>query len=754
MKYLVLDLETETHARFKRKANPFLEENYIVARGWKVRGDARCSSEFYDSADDVPELHIPDDVQWLVAHNVKFELLYEKRFSPNTLHAFFKRGGKVWCTQYAEYLLNGQHRKYHMNALDKVAPIYGGKTKIDGVKALWEAGVKTSEIDRGLLNDYLIGTEEEGRNGGDIGNTELIFLGQVNAAKASEMVPAILARMDGLCSTADMEYRGLKIDVDRARNDLKERLREKAVADAKLADYVKNLPEGLEFNWGSPVHKSAIIFGGTVKYQKLAPYLDDKTGELARSIATERWPLQDGVAVKPEECTKQDVYLSGKKKGEPKFKNVRVPGPIKKKYQDFFHEFPGYTKPEKSWVSSLVDGKANKVYSTGSEVIDALSVRGIEFLDDLVENNRLAKEIGTYYLTKDSKGNQKGMLTCVQPWDHMLHHKLNHTSTVTSRLSSSDPNLQNLTRADFNATTGKYKSTVKGMFVSRFGDEGKMIEIDYSQLEVVVQALLSNDKNLIRDLNNKVDFHCKRVALKNNVSYDFALDACKNEEHPEHAKWKVERTGCKIFSFQRAYGAGAELIAASTGMPIDEVKELMEAEDREYSGVAKFNADVEAEINATARPFRDPERGYRTFRAGSYKAITGAEYSFRSYDAPAYLKKRGVLDAFSPTERKNYPVQGTGGELVQMVLGALWRWLVSRDFFDGRAYLVNTVHDCVWFDVHQDVLDEVAARAAEIMQSIPALLKERFNIECPVNFPVDVEVGNDMLDMSHWAPGH
>ena len=111
--------------------------------------------------------------------------------------------------------------------------------------------------------------------------------------------------------------------------------------------------------------------------------------------------------------------------------------------------------------------------------------------------------------------------------------------------------MQNLTRADYDAETGKFKSEVKAMFVSRFGEDGRMVEIDYSQLEVVVQGLLSLDKNLCADLNNKVDFHCKRVALKNSVSYEFALFACKKEEHPEHAKWKKERTKCKIFSFQR-----------------------------------------------------------------------------------------------------------------------------------------------------------------------------------------------------------
>lgn len=778
MKYLILDEETQIHQRFKRKANPFLPDNYIVARGWKVEGDAQCTAAFYDSADDVPELDIPDDVDVIVAHNAKFELLYEMRFSPKSLHAFFKRGGRIWCTQYAEYLLNAQQQKYHMCTLDSIAVKYGGRVKIDGMKALWDAGVQTSDIDRDMVTDYLIGTKEEGRNSGDIGNTELAYLGQIKEAEENGMLTAIKVRMDGLCATTEMEYRGLKIDVARARKDLARTTAELNEADAELSQYLQDLPEGLVFNWNSPTHKSVIIYGGTIKYEKSDTYIDEATGKLARLVKQHKWPLFDKEPVEPTEdngvyfCDEkemhyylledgvsvqyQDCNLGGKNKGVPKYRNVKGWGELKTKIQPFFHEMPGYTIGDDDWLSSLTDGVGGPIYSTSGDTIDRVSKRGsnIPFLKALGVVNRLTKEIGTYYVKVDKKGEKKGMLTCVQPWDHMIHHKLNHTSTVTSRLSSSDPNLQNLTRADFDAETGLYKSQVKGMFISRFGEVGKMIEIDYSQLEVVVQGLLSGDKNLIRDLNNKVDFHCKRVALKNSVSYEFALDACKNEAHPEHAKWKKERTKCKIFSFQRAYGAGASLIADETGMDVDEVKALIEVEEKEYPGVTRFNNAVEAEVNATAEPFNDGERGYRTFRRGTYQAITGTMYTFRSWDAKEWQRRRGITESFSPTEMKNYPVQGTGGELVQMVLGQLWRWFVKNDHFGNKAFLVNTVHDCVWADCHDDVRDKVVAGMVKIMQAIPHFLKHFFGIDCPVNFPVDAEVGDDMLDMTHWTAGH
>lgn len=116
-------------------------------------------------------------------------------------------------------------------------------------------------------------------------------------------------------------------------------------------------------------------------------------------------------------------------------------------------------------------------------------------------------------------------LTCVDKRDHIIHHNLNHTTIVTSRLSGSNPNAQNIPRDD--------KSEVKKMFRSRF-ESGKMLEADYSQLEVVVQGLLSMDENLCADIRNKVDFHCKRVAYKHGITYEEAVARCKDEHHPEN----------------------------------------------------------------------------------------------------------------------------------------------------------------------------------------------------------------------------
>jgi DNA polymerase-1 len=772
--YLIFDSETETHQSHKRKANPFNVMNYVVMRGWKKQGDACASMQYFSSKTEDNYLRIPEDVMVLVGHNIKFDLLYEMCNGNPDLVAFYKRGGRVWCTQYAYYLLNAQSQKSQMVAMDDIVEEYGGRKKINGIKELWNAGYLTSQIDPAVLEDYLIGTEGEGRNSGDIGNTELIYVGQVKEAEDLGMTAAILSRMDGLCATTEMEFNGLKIDVARATANLAVATAEFKASELELEQYIDFIPSEVDFKWSSPIKVSCLLFGGSIRYEMQTTYINPDTGALARLQAKAVWPVFAGAARDPDTCTHcddrelwyykedapdalvwQDVYKSGKREGEGKTKNVTVDGELKVKFQDFFFKCPGYTKPDASWKGTLTDGEGGPVYSTDSDTMAALANRDVPFLKVMSRWQALAKEIGTYYVRYDVKQKKYvGMLTCVDATDHTIHHSLNHSSTVTTRLSSDSPNLQNV-------PTGR-KSDVKAVFVSRFIEayckanglrpvtEGVMGELDYSQLEVVVQGLLSGDKNLIRDLVAKIDFHCKRVSLKNSVSYEFALFHCKNADAPDHDKWSAERSNCKSFSFERAYGAGAKSISENNGIPLADVEAMIEAEEAEYPDVVAFNDKVAEEVAATAVPFRDGDRGWKVYRRGTWQGPTGTMYSWRSHDAPAFMRKKGITDTFSPPEIKNYPTQGTGGEIVQMVLGVLWRWFVKNDNFGGMAFLVNTVHDCVWADMHPDIVDVVVPGMRKIMQAVPQLLKLKFNINCPVPFPVDAETGPNMLDLKHY----
>jgi len=767
-KYLVFDLETETWASHKRKANCFDTRNWVVMRGWKVQGDTRGYASYHPTHDRTSTLHIPDDITLLVGFNIKFDLLYEMAQNNKSLRRFLKRGGAIWDCQYAEYLLRGHTQDVQMVALDDIIENYGGRKKIDEVKLLWEAGVRTSEISESLLADYLLGTHAEMRNSGDIGNTELIFLKQISLAVQQGQLLMIQDRMDGLLCTTEMEYNGLKVDIECAKARLKVLTVDLQKQTTVLKESLPPLP--WEFNWNSRTQVSCLIFGGTVRYQVREPYLDEASPDGWARLRTKEtnWYLKSGelTSIPPDaypllsqERAQYKQFTSGAKKGAYKTKQVDGWGEKKIKWQDRFHVLPRQAEPRAEWKGAETDAADKPIYSTSGEVIEELLTEtDLPFLKAYDRLNELTKEIGTYYVTVNGKGEVKGMLTCVIPELHILHHKLNHTSTVTTRLSSNDPNLQNLPRVDAD-NDGIAKSEVKRMFVSRFGKDGRMVEIDYSQLEVVVQGVLSNDPQLRADLRARKDFHCIRVAAKHHITYEEAVQWCKEGVsfpalEAKNITGKSERTKCKIFSFQRAYGAGAAKIALTTGMPKSEVEELIVNEDNLYPGVKKFNEMVEMEVNASAEPFNafcDIQQRWRVFRKGYYKAPTGTRYAFRTYDAPDYVKKRGKDQTFSPTQLKNYPVQGTGGEFVQAILGRLFRYFAANDNWNDKALLVNTVHDCVWLDVHVDHIHEVVPQVIKIMESIPEYFNNRYGMNIDVPFPVEAELGLNMMDLHHYS---
>lgn len=767
MKVLTFDLETENHTLNKRKASPFDPRNYIVEAGWSWNG-GKVESQRYDEwhkeevmAAQFDKLEKGD---YIVGFNIKFDLLWV--WWQPSLQRALKRGAVIYCGQYAEYLLGGHTQDVQMCAMNDVAEQYGGGCKIDAVKEMWEDGYLTSQIPPDLLHDYLVGTDEIV---GDVRNTYLIFAGQIKRMKAEhppEFRKMLKFRMDGLLATTEMEYNGVFCDKEVGEELRKDLVLELEKASEELNTFIPELPPELVFNWGSTTHKSCLIFGGVVKYEKWVAHTDEN-GNVLYAQMDVKYPLFDNVPIPPEQCKKagelyvievnagqgdfehndkhykvQDTFKSGKRTGEGKTKIVKVDNPDKPKgaKKPHYFKFDGYTKPHPSWKTEQTDAYGNPLYRTGAKVVDKLAERGLPFTTALVKRTGLDKDLGTYYWKEDKKGKRKGMLELVDD-KGIIHHKLNHTSTVTSRLSSSDPNLQNVPRGD--------TSNVKKMFKSRFGESGRMAEIDYSQLEVVVQGVLSQDPNLCQDLRDKVDFHCKRLAAKLGEDYQHVWDMCHTVEDPEYKKG---RTDAKIFSFQRAYGAGADTIATETGMPRSEVDALIEAEERLYPLVKEFDTNLEAEINANRIPTSNNLfiEGV-AFKQGEahWDSPTGTRYIWREGIAPEFMHKHGKYTGFSPTERKNYPVQGFGGEIVQTMLGLLFRYMLENDRFGGEILLVNTVHDCVWLDGHGDKFEAVVREAQAILESVPETFNTAFpELNITVPFPCESELGTDMFDMN------
>lgn len=794
MSWAVLDIETTTYTTFKRKANPFDERNWVVMAGWCTKEDTtpkgiRLTQTRQQHGWFIDLLKGCGENGLLVGANIKFDLLHILK-DPAAYEAwqtYVAAGGNVWDVQLAEYLLEGQAQSSHMLSLDDMALRYGCDTKVDEVKKLWEAGVPTEEIDPDLLTRYLLGEDlvdphtkqpTGTRREGDIGNTRTIFLKQVERARASGQVRSILLNMGSLLATVEMERNGMFIDVALGHK-LAEELRVKLVAaKQQLEQYLPpDLP--FAFNWTSRYHLSPLIFGGRVKYERRQYDLKDGTttwlapgqgivpregcdydpANVASSVEEyayaqkdeTQWVLNSGettpISPNDEGALIQDyaTFKGGKNAGEYKTKKAKVDDYTKPKSRmaEDYVVFKGFTTPLPEWASSTPG-----LFSVAADVIETLGGRSdIPFLKLLGEVTAMNKDLTTYFITEDPETHeQKGMLTLVQP-DSIIHHSLNHTSTVTGRFSSSNPNLQNIPKGN--------KSAVKTVFVSRFGEDGEITQSDFSSLEVYIQAILTSCKNLIADLKAGIDMHVMRLALKEHMAYDKVYSLCKGEEYSE--EWDYKRTGAKVFSFQRAYGAGNAKIAASTGMPIAEVEALAEAEDKRYPEINAYFDKRAEEIKRNRMPTNvmvpHPCNQLVMCQLGISRVSTpeGKRYTYRESPTPEYLFKRGTIVSFTPTEIKNYEVQGGGGEWMKAAMWLMIREFYRRRNFNGLGYLVNTVHDASYADNHKSVQLEVAATLHACMEGASDFMEWYFSWKLPLPVPSDTVSGANMAEENKFT---
>lgn len=764
MSVCVWDVETTITNRYKKKANPFIPENWVVASGYKKDGMAKNAADYFTER---PKgdwfTKLLDGTKLLVGFNIKFDL-HHALVDPDNYKAWMKwvaDGGRIWDCQLAEYLLDGQDEQSFYLKLDEVAPRYGGHLKDDAVKALWDAGVNTPDIDKNLLLEYLIGADGGEKDKGDIGNTDLVFRGQLAAARKRGQLQSILLNMDSLICTVEMELNGMRVDKERGlvlAQELAERLR---VLTLGLEGFLpKDMPPELEFNWGSRWHLSPLVFGGKVKYKKRMPILNEK-GELTYKQKKEaHYVLTDGTTTpdKPtaETVMKYATYASGKNAGEYKTKQVTMPdmseGP-KMRWEELYFQFPGYTVGPDEWKSKNFD--SDGLYSVKSDNIKELSeTSDIPFLKQLGEVAKLQKDLGTYYITTDEEtGEQTGMLTLVGD-DGIIHHSLNHTSTVTGRFSSSNPNLQNIPKGD--------KSDVKSLFISRF-ENGFIVQSDFTSLEIYIQAVLTKCRQLIEDLKLGLDMHCQRLAQKLGEPYEDVLKKCKDENHPDYPRYHKMRTGSKGFSFQRAYGAGVDKIAKSTGMSVEDVQALVEAEHERYPEVDEYYEWLTEQIKKNRRPTNNmvphPQvRGLMCQLGRShFVAPDGKKYTYKESPSPEWIAKKpvnkgGTAQSFSPPEIKNYIVQGEGGEWAKAAMSLAIRSYYKHGNFGMLALLVNQVHDALYQDCDASVLVQSSAMLHACMEEASAYMEYLFKWEVPVAVPSETKHGRSMLEERDLPP--
>ncbi len=789
---MILDLETQNHKFYGALASPRHPENYVVACGYTVEDtpfSGKIEHSYHTKREDF--LHIPDDVWLLVAHNAPFEMDWFLVQQRPEIMKFLARGGRVFCTAYAEYLLSNQQTTYP--DLNSTAPLYGGTTKVDGIKILWEQGVLTADIDKDLLLEYLCGPN------GDIENTRKVFYGQVAALQARGMWDMALARMEGMVANCFCMDAGLYVDRDVAFAQLAEQNSRIAELLDGFKQFRGHIPDYVQFKDSSDFHMSAWLFGGPIKYRaRDVWYNDDGTPKFEKvdcyQFGQQYVVLPDPVTAEWFEAQVKTYgavtrYASGKNKGTPKVFSVDSGTPKQKWYDREFllgplvdinllpKEIQKSFRDEFAGKRTLADG--SPVYSTGKDCIDMLAKRQ-EFpepvravLTSLLEYAKRDKDVGTYYLReeKDEEGNvlkQSGMLQYLTP-ESTVYHVLNCTATVTTRLSSNRPNMQNIPRGD--------TSDVKNMFASRFDSRvwlayalqtgrislelheeccaniengisnGAIIEADYSALEVVTLAAFSKDKNLVRALLDGIDMHCMRLSQQLGEPYEEVLKKCKDETHPEHKKYKSLRTAIKPKAFAYQYGATAPGIAFATGCTVEDAQAFIDAEKALFPEVESFydetiTAFVEKHLSIHRE--QNDDGSWRVYKRGYWQSPGGTCYEFRQFPKTRWVdgQKLETME-FKPTQIRNYPIQGESGFFVQGVAGQVMRWLVSKNFFNGKVWFINQVHDALYFDCHRSVLAEVCRTVKYIMELLPETFKQ-YGYDLGVPFPAEVEFGPNM----------
>lgn len=780
---LITDYETQNHPYYGSVASPYCPDNYIVESAWRIDRthddgtvevgaveSVRYNNRAHFEAAPVSEwLPIPDDCWLIVAHNAAYEISWFLTFARAEFEAFLKRGGRVFCTMHSEYIASDFQSMYP--SLDETAPKYGGTHKVDGVKILWEQGVLTSQIDPMLLHDYLVN--------GDIPNTALCFYGQCATFAQRNQMQYVWERMDALLAWAYCEWFGLFVNMPIARKNQEEQEQRIREIKQELQQYIpKDLPETLDFNFGSDFHMSALVYGGPIKYRKKVPY------DPPQYVKADFYKYEDEEGahtyIPVHDTHMQELqteggwwrvvtYRAGKNKGLPKVFRLDTEEE-KLKWEDDLYFCPGLVniqelpevirekyaeRGEFRQARTLQDG--TPVYSTSTDAMEALARQGFAFCKLVNELGALEKDTGTYYLRTEynedgSIKKTSGMVQYVIP-NHpdgsgIIHHRLNTCATVTGRLSGSNPNLQNLPRDG--------TSKVKQMFTSRFGENGRITEVDYSALEVVMSCVHTGDRKLLSLLQNGTDMHCYRLAFKENKTYEEMYDLCHNADGPDYKYWKQQRTDIKPPSFAAQYGATAKGIAFATGCTVEYAQSFLDNEAKLFPDTIGFRAVVKEEVERTGaegRMYREQadDGSYRIYRIGTWTSPAGARYSFRQKEqwkevVPGQRKQK-VMD-YKETEMANYWCQGEAFFLMAVAAGMVLRALLARDWFDNQVCLITNVHDALYLDsANPEVGREASLLVKQCMEDAPKRIHQlwpNYGIIGEVPFPAEAEMGTSM----------
>jgi DNA polymerase I-like protein with 3'-5' exonuclease and polymerase domains len=486
----------------------------------------------------------------------------------------------------------------------------------------------------------------------DVENTYAIAYKQWNKAVEQDQLPLILSQMEALQATAEMMYNGLHIDKAALDSYTVEVVNEYVKVKLDLEEHAAGLVEDIN----SPKQWSQCFFGGKKKTMVKKPVGMYKNGKVKTKLTEEIITISPMVDYTPD--------------------------------PDKVSDKTGQISVDDDVLTDMMD----HIFNPRAKVL----------IQHLLKYRELSKQLSTYV-----QGLSKHVMN-----DH-IYGKLNHTATVTGRLSSTSPNLQNISN-----------NPIKQIFTSRY-EGGYIVEVDFSQLEVVALAHVTRDTQLITDIVNGGDIH--------SMLYKDMFGRMPTKE---------ERKPFKARSFQLIYGAGAKAIAKSAKCSFDEAKKFVDVFYKRYPQVADWHRMFAAIVDKDAKHLVDSKGLLEKFRTCVYTAETGRRFVFTEYFNDSTWSPK--MYNFSPTELKNYPVQSLAtGDIVPMMLGVLFRKFLNKE----GILLVNTIHDSVMFDVTKEAVVEFIMDVQEVFQDTDKYFKETFKHPLALKLNASVSYGINWFSM-------
>ena len=316
-------------------------------------------------------------------------------------------------------------------------------------------------------------------------------------------------------------------------------------------------------------------------------------------------------------------------------------------------------------------------YSTDQKTLDKL--RGVHPIVELIERTReLAKLKNTYVDTLPKLADEAGR----------IHTTFHQDVAATGRLSSADPNLQNI------PVRTELGRRIREAFIP---SDGKVfVSADYSQFELRLAAVLAGDTKLIEDFNSDIDIHAKTAS----EVYGIPLEAVT----------KAQRRDAKVINFGVLYGMSPHGLAAATGMSFTQAKEFI---DQYFT------------LRAPIREFID-----KTLQQARTEGYVETFYG-RRRPTPDIHSTNFIVRQSAERAAANMPIQGTEADLMK-------RAMIQLDSaLEGKAEQLLQIHDSVLVECAPEDADSVGKTMKQVMETVAP--------ELGINLRVDVTQG------SHWG---